>query len=197
MHTLLEVWLGNEGLHIHGQERAYGTQKTRRQAVRQLTDTKTRCTTRKACTPAMAQSPRPLTSHWAMPPAHNAMSTPPPRLLHWLVSQTYSPQTQDSLASLSVRILPTTSIPSVHQAFPMSIKHPPWAHTCRSVMARPRMRAWMSWVPSYVFTASRFITWRMTDARHGQEQSQQQQQHMHKVIIKWSTTATATTTAHA
>src|SRR5207247_1615695 len=30
------------------------------------------------------------------------------------------------------------------------------------VMARPRMRAWMSCVPSYVFTTSRFTTWRMT-----------------------------------
>jgi hypothetical protein len=109
-----------------------------------------------------------------------------------------------NLASLSVRILPSTSIPSVHQASPMLIKDPqcqssipPWAHTCRSVMARPRMRAWMSWVPSYVFTASRFITWRMTDARHEQERSRQQQkQHMHKVILEWSTAATATTTTN-
>jgi len=30
------------------------------------------------------------------------------------------------------------------------------------VMARPRMRAWTSWVPSYVLTASRFMACRIT-----------------------------------
>jgi len=31
----------------------------------------------------------------------------------------------------------------------------------RSVMPLPRMRAWTSWVPSYVFTVSRLTRWRM------------------------------------
>jgi len=49
--------------------------------------------------------------------------------------------------------------PCVEQ-FEQIVRHQP--NACSPVCARPRISAWMSCVPSYVFTVSRFCACRMT-----------------------------------